>query len=179
MDGTPTGETEMHIKGKVRGEFKVKAIRPQEHFKEAVCLFNVRVDMDKGAKVWGDDFINVAFSGFRQNADGDPSWIHGAIDKPNLTCEIHTVVINGQRLKVQPEIKKILPIEKQPAVTVPLEFRVNMETEELTGKVGYAVGDMVDLEFEPIADQLPGTNANAPSVKVVKGPHGNPKPVLA
>ncbi len=172
----------MRIDGKLSGDFEVKRVRMHDNNKlrEAIVVLTTKVKREGAAKIWGDEFVECAFSGLAETSEGQPRWLQGVVDKPKLVCETHTVELNGVSISVQPEIPKITMIEDEAAVIVPLTMRIDLSTKKLAGEIAFATGVLKDVVFDSTQVPVPGSNANAPgAVRTVKGAHGNLRPVRA
>jgi hypothetical protein len=170
----------MQINGLLSGDVEIKRVRMHDNdLREAIVVLDTKVKKENAAKIWGDEFVNVAFAGLMKTESGEPSWAFEKMAKPNLTCEMHQVAINGLSVTVQPEILSIEAIEGEEAVRVPVQMRIDLANEKMAGKVAFAVGVCHEMRFDAKQVAIPGSNANAPGVRIVKGAHGNPKPVHA
>jgi hypothetical protein len=168
----------MVINGKLVGDFEVKRVRyyPDQKLREAITVLKVKVRQEDGAKIWGDDFMGVAFNGLRKDADGNVSWCAEELTKPALVCETHQVKLGELVLEVQPEIKKIKRCKEEAAVVVPLTMRIDFKTKKIAGEIGFAADKVAEFTFDGVQVQVPGSNANAPALRTVPGPHGTPTP---
>jgi hypothetical protein len=169
----------LQLNGTIKGDFEIKRVRMhgENNLREAICVLETRVRKQDGAKIWGNDFMAVCFSGLREGDDG-VSWAYRGM-KPSLVCEVHRMELNGLSLEVQPEITKIKTVEDEPAIIVPLRIRIDVTSEKIGGKLMMAVDEVTSLVFDAKQLAVPGSNANAPAVRTRPGKHGNLEPVRA
>ena len=140
------------------------------------------LDKDDTGKLFGAEVAEVAFGGMVEAAPGDEdgdakvSWQVKKLT-PNFIFETHVLHLAGHGpLGVQPEIKSIVPVKKQPKVAIKLDLPVALSNKDLSGELSMMVGEVVEVKLQCSQQQLPGMDGSGATIRKRPGQHGNLEP---
>jgi hypothetical protein len=171
----------MRIKGKVAGDmiFHGSKLYGETGTRMAKVTLAIKVKDKEAAKKFGADFERVAFGAMQVNDNKTVSFPCGVMTKPNLVVEMHDVSLFGHKLRVALEVPKITPCDDEQAVVVGLvmPLEVTELKKELFGELTCSSGDTIEVEFNPVQMELPGSDPGM-TVKRKDGKFGNPQPQL-
>lgn len=169
----------MKIEGKFPADVVQKVIKfnKSNNGKSAFVDFDIGVKQDD-AKKFGEDFATLAFATMRtieaEAADLDGvDKIGFLVDsiKPgkNVVYEHHEVKIDKFKIKAQPEVLSIKPVDGEPKVNVRVRLEVDTTNTGLLALLEESVGQVVKLQFNPAQGELPLTarEPRTPSLSVV------------
>lgn len=127
--------------------------------KEANVDVEIGFKQDEAAKKIGDDFVALAFSTMRVQAnDEGEDGFHHLVDsiKPGKHCilEQHRIVIDGQaEFSTQPKLLSVVPVDGEPKVTA--RIRIPIDTSKgVLAEVMKLVGQSVKVKFNPAQGEL-------------------------
>jgi hypothetical protein len=171
----------MRIKGKVAGDLLFLGSKRygETNTRMAKATLAVKVQEKEAAKKFGADFHRVAFGAMQVKEDKTVSFPCGVMTKPNLTMEMHEAKLFDHTFRVALEIPKITPCDDERAVVVSLVMPIEVTElkKEFFGELTCASGDVVEVEFNPVQMEIPGTDSGM-TVKRKDGKFGNPTPQL-
>ena len=159
----------MKIDAKLRGDLVAIPFNYNEDTNHRSFSPTIRVGCTaaEAVKKFGQAFERIAFGTLKKDSNvfGYKSMT------PALVCEIHKLTICGSDGgAVQPEIKKITPIEGKCEVTVDIRLPISIKGRKaLAGAVAMEFGSVIEVELE--ASQM---DLELPTAKA-KGGFGNPK----
>jgi len=160
----------MKLNGKLKAEvLQVLARKNKSNDgQHAEVLFVATLSRDEVKSILGEEFDALAFGAMVTraladadgNKDGDELVHLADTVKPGrkLVMEMHVIKALGLNDKLQPEIKKIEPV--QGAEEVKLTFAVGFPVNEESGLLAN-IGKTRTISFDPIQGTLPGMKSAA------------------
>ena len=134
-------------------------------------------DADEAEKLFGGDFCSLYFDAIieSENPDGVKSYkaSYKAIT-PDIACENHVLIIEGEELTAQPKLHLIKPVKDKREILIVMRFLLPF-SKKLAGRLGDKFGEAVAVSLCPVQAGLPLKNPGVSTTK--RGRHGNAVPV--
>lgn len=140
----------MKISGTLRGDITKVVFKYDETSgtKTAIVTVAVGCDAPMMKKLFGAELTKVAF-------DDDGSARGYVKLMPDFICELHDINLAGHKIKCQPVVKQLAPIEDTDCVLVTVELPLTLQNKTLAGALVDTLGTVASIECTPLQEELP------------------------
>lgn len=164
----------MKIESKLVGDLAISSVRKYKTARTMGITFKVRVSVEKGGELIGEEIADYLFCGYVKADDGEHRWFHDKFE-PRIDLDTHMIHLAGLEFKTTPIIKGCKVSKDLEAVELTFSMELVVENKAAASAVVLAVGEQVEIAFMPLQTEMFDANGNAAQPKGVIVRRKNPR----